>query len=165
MPAAPMCPPASTHDECLYLPRPASAIRPERRTDSQVSVLDIFSNKAGGSQNALLSAFAHQVPTEYIIRVRPIVGSRRGCRTLWFSRVRVLLRCVTLCGAIMTRRSPLRQLQVLPRARPAKSSWATCPTLFECLFQTKENAQRPHSLDLPCGNMNCNTGPRTRVLS
>src|SRR6266849_9375605 len=37
---------------------------------------------------------------EYIIRVRPIVGSRRGWRTLWFSRVRVLLQCVTLCGAI-----------------------------------------------------------------
>src|SRR5713226_372201 len=56
--------------------------------------------KAGGAQNALRNSFAPQAPTEYIIRVRPIVGSRRGCRTLWFSRVRVLLRCVTLCGAI-----------------------------------------------------------------
>ncbi len=42
----------------------------------------------------------HQARMEYIIRVRPIVGSRRGCRTLWFSSVRVFLRRVTLCGAI-----------------------------------------------------------------
>src|SRR5713101_6415094 len=56
--------------------------------------------KAGGAQNALRNSFAPQARTEYVIRVRPIVGSRRGCRTLWFSRVRVFLRCVTLRGAI-----------------------------------------------------------------
>src|SRR5712692_53858 len=56
--------------------------------------------RAGGAQNALRNSVAHQARTEYIIRVRPIVGNRCGCRTLWFSRVRVFLRCVTLCGAI-----------------------------------------------------------------
>src|SRR5712692_8921005 len=41
--------------------------------------------------------------------------------------------------------------------RDSSTPWAN---LFECLIFSEENAQHPQSLDLPCGNMNCNTGHR-----
>src|SRR5712692_7462657 len=60
--------------------------------------------------------------------------------------------------------SSRRHLQLLPPPHPAKSSWATCPVLFECLIFSEENAQCAQSLDLPCGNMKCNTGHRPKCF-
>jgi hypothetical protein len=71
-------------------PARTCAIRLQRHIQTDSGMLDASSwgpdcefmaiPRAGGAQNVLHRALAHQARMEYIIRVRPIVGSRRGCR-------------------------------------------------------------------------------------
>src|SRR5713226_6763287 len=104
-------------------------------------------NRAGGAQDVLRNSFAHQARTEYSIRVRPIVGGGCGCRTLWFSRVRVFLRCVTLCGAITDAEISTSSPSLVTVAASRQIILSDVPRSFRMpSFPCVENAQDAQSL-------------------